>query len=136
MYVTKVSLKIKKYQWHGLYNFLFKINQEVTEQLNSRHAHLEQSKYVLYDICQSQTTTQVYHRWQNRQADKYYTLHLPIGQAVTLCQYCFNVSIKENPDLHSFIGTLYMRLTEFVSGHQFSLPVPKNIHLKEKSDEI
>lgn len=130
MHVNKVSLKITKYQWEGLYDFLFEINKEVTEQLNSRHAHLDLRKYVLYDMCQTQTTTEVYHRWQNRQRDKYYSMHLPIGQAVALCQYCFDVSFSKNQALHSFIGTLYMRLTEFVSGHQFTKPVPSENPLK------
>lgn len=130
MHVSKISLKIKKYQWLGLYNYLFEINNEVTEALNTRHAHLEHSKYVLYDICQTQTNTTVWHRWQNRLDDKYYTLHLPIGQAVMLVKSCFEVQYSQNPALHSFIGTLYMRLSEYVSGHQFSMPVPKESDLK------
>jgi len=129
MYLNKVNLKIKRHHFIALYDFLFEINKEVTEQLNSRHAYLDPSKYVIYDLCWTLNTTQVWHRWQNRQQDKLYTLSLPIGQAVTLCQHCFSVSYTENPDLHSFIGILYARLSEYVSGHQFTSPVPSKPQL-------
>ena len=129
MYLDKISLKITPFQWRGLYDFLFTINAEVTEKLNGRHAQMEVGKYVLFDLCRTQTNTVVYHRWLGRIEDKYYTMHLPIGQAVTLVNYCFNISYLENPALNSFISTLYGRLTSYVSPHQFSMPVENSLKL-------
>jgi hypothetical protein len=122
MHINKVNVRINKPQWCGLYYFLFNINFEVITALNTRHAHLEVIKYVLYDICKAQVSTQAYHLWANRPSNKFYTLSLPIGQAVALCQYCFGISYADNPDLHSFIGVLYKELNTYISGHQFTVP--------------
>jgi hypothetical protein len=123
MYIDKISLKITPFQWFGLYQYLFGINHTVTEALQSRHSVLPERYYILFDLCQTQTNTTSYQRWSSREPSKLYTMHLPIGQAVALVSACFHIDYVTNPPLHSFIGSLYARLTIYVSPHQFHSPV-------------